>query len=163
VGPVQATETQAGHQNPPGREPVIRELVYTSRWNYERKAWERIRQPPDGRHKRHGPQRRLERIVALHSTYPEQSNPAGLYPSDAARGEAIYLARRADNRQGHKSRAMPKTGAGATQYVSPRLSPPIGEASQPTPAVRRTRKLAHSIERRLSLEDMARAITGRTR
>jgi hypothetical protein len=100
---------------------------------------------------------------------------AGAYASERDRYERIFLERREHNRQGHKPRPMPATpdarprtmparyrdfpGAAETPSIP---SPPraSGARAAPEPAPVRAPK---SVERRLSLEDMARAITGKGR
>jgi len=99
----------------------------------------------------------------------------GAYASERERYERVLLERRANHRQGHKLRPTPATPdarrselhgryrdfPGAVKAPSP-LSPPRASdaraASEPAPA-----HAPKSVERRMSLQEMARQMTGRKR
>jgi hypothetical protein len=91
---------------------------------------------------------------------------AGAYASERDRYERVFLERREHNRQGPKPRPRPMPAryrdfpgaAEAPSIPSPPRASDARAASKPAPAPR-----PKSVERRLSLQEMARQMTGRKR
>jgi hypothetical protein len=77
--------------------------------------------------------------------------------------EEVYLKRRRDNQRGSMGREHREPhGPGVAATAVP-ASPQVREVAQPTPTPRPTPNRTSLIERRLSLETMARTITGKGR
>jgi hypothetical protein len=88
--------------------------------------------------------------MALVRSIFDTEDHQGTYSSERERYERVFLERRADNRQGHKPRPLP-----ATPEPVERVAP----APAPTPAPRTQPPL----ERRMSLQEMARRIGAKSR
>jgi hypothetical protein len=86
------------------------------------------------------------------------NNVKGAWETDAQRIEEIYLARRADNRAGHKPKTKEPWGLMRRASEQAELSP-IDISAEPA----KPKGSKQTLERRLSLEEMARQLTGKTR
>ena len=77
---------------------------------------------------------------------------SGAYSSERERYERIFLERRADNQRGHKPRPQMVTAPAKRVIALEPASPP--KPAKPAPTTL-------PLERRLSLEELARQITGK--
>ena len=105
-------------------------------------------------------------VCSIYAGLDEQ----GVTPEQAERLERIYLSRRATDARRHRERPVTEAEyraeeiGGGQQGREPALSEtaPLEPAPE-TPPRRRHRKPVVSPERRLSLEEMARTLTGKGR